>query len=1073
MSGYATASSHAKEALNEASSHDEALNEASEISAPARLKVSFSPEEAEQCDLTPEQLGQIYAMSVRQTETGLKVDVNVMIMMMTLFQGAHASNASDLVVANSVAFYNYVFTVLLVLSFIGLYRLFIMLLDFCRFSTKEYEGMKKFLKGEYKGGKKFAQREFKSLRQSVRLYMTITAVFSGISVLLNFIGLFKSHTISLPEMKPQGFRKDANRAGMFVSGLISLAIILLAPLMGAKKVLKYLEPIISVLRQIPYATWVVSFARKCWRGDWSFDDLPQTHGEWQEQMGEMDDAEEMEDALDEVRSATEKMEKQVNKGKNPKPENLAKATDSIPKSPLRTRTQEDLYATAKRQGFIIDIQEVDENDDVELYHVYHGPLLRTHSLVDGDSLMAFLQHTLKEDQLDKKIRMTGFVYESFAALHRCFTGLEPDEEVLIWGSSGMNKANPIDESDSEIENINVEEVLDETPLTMDGLVKTQSIIDEINEHALNDFFDEHQDDSTGKVLRKRPVKKADDPERTVLPPKFGDGGNLDQQVKERMGTDDYADIQQKIDKGKGSKELKPQHFEGYERMTWSNWWEVYFSEYAAIFRGLWDDEPEDDTTIKLYSWKTEKGKKTFPTHVTHKETWFGWFWRELCQLPYDVFYAMVPLKGEQDTNTVITAATWTYAKDGKRVPGMRDPIVQKVPQGQLLAILLAWWRTQGKRFVKFMLFIVVLTSAMKMISSKNISTTDLTEIPISTQGKNRGKKRGNAQRKRNGKRKFIVQSGGADVDDQYDHFEEPNDHSDDERMDRNDEEYGYAPVGRKQADKLTQRAYVAAQKGFEGMRRERKETRKNLKGQSTTIVIPQKEGEAQVRNKIRKSKQPLQAKASDILTFCTAAKKALNVNLKPQAFNPYQLAAGVFKFYQIIDGKAQYCCTGTHIGNKMWVVLHCMNEDISAKYRAINHCHTFEFEGKEMMVFGDQLACFPVSGYASPFKGSSMKVLEDAAIVTVYGYGNGQNDHPDAVTGFASPEGWCNARTRDGDCTSPVLNSDGQVVGFWTHGDGKSFGRFEKVTPEMIEFAKNGSQTMHIGLDFQLRPHSR
>jgi hypothetical protein len=102
-----------------------------------------------------------------------------------------------------------------------------------------------------------------------------------------------------------------------------------------------------------------------------------------------------------------------------------------------------------------------------------------------------------------------------------------------------------------------------------------------------------------------------------------------------------------------------------------------------------------------------------------------------------------------------------------------------------------------------------------------------------------------------------------------------------------------------------------------------------------------------------------------------------------------------------------------------------------------------------------------------------LKVLEDASIVTVFGFGGGLECSPDSKPGFASPQGWCNSKTVDGDCTSPVLDNDGKIVGFWTHGDGKSFGRFEPVTDDLITFAKTGSTSLHVGLDFQLRPHSQ
>jgi hypothetical protein len=100
-----------------------------------------------------------------------------------------------------------------------------------------------------------------------------------------------------------------------------------------------------------------------------------------------------------------------------------------------------------------------------------------------------------------------------------------------------------------------------------------------------------------------------------------------------------------------------------------------------------------------------------------------------------------------------------------------------------------------------------------------------------------------------------------------------------------------------------------------------------------------------------------------------------------------------------------------------------------------------------------------------------MRILTNASIVTVFGFGNGSSSEPDSVVGFASPKGWCNAPTRDGDCTSPVLDYEGKIVGFWTHGNGRDFGRFEPIT-EAMKILAASNNIKHVGLDFQLAPHS-
>jgi len=124
-----------------------------------------------------------------------------------------------------------------------------------------------------------------------------------------------------------------------------------------------------------------------------------------------------------------------------------------------------------------------------------------------------------------------------------------------------------------------------------------------------------------------------------------------------------------------------------------------------------------------------------------------------------------------------------------------------------------------------------------------------------------------------------------------------------------------------------------------------------------------------------------------------------------------------------------------------------------------------------MTAFGDELATFDLNGFPSPFTGRRMKVLEDATIVSVIGYGSGDRQTPDSIVGFASPLGYASCSTRGGDSSAPVVDKDGYLLGFWTHGDGHSFGRFEPVTKEMIEFAKSGKNALHVGLDFQSGPH--
>jgi hypothetical protein len=231
--------------------------------------------------------------------------------------------------------------------------------------------------------------------------------------------------------------------------------------------------------------------------------------------------------------------------------------------------------------------------------------------------------------------------------------------------------------------------------------------------------------------------------------------------------------------------------------------------------------------------------------------------------------------------------------------------------------------------------------------------------------------------------------------------------------------------------------------------------------------------DAKLRKAIYKSKHRRVACSTEELhSFISQAQaaysKQMSEPLKTQAWSPSRLAAGVYK---IFCGD-RYLCTGTHVGNKLFVVVHSLSEDITLEYKAVNHVNTFKLFGKDIQLVNDEIAYFPISGFPSPFKTHNLHVMKDASIVTVFGFGDGRADQPDSVVGFASPLGWCNAPTRDGDCTSPVLDVNGNVVGFWTHGNGRDFGRFEPVTEAMQQIAKSNIGVNHAGLDFQLAPHS-
>jgi hypothetical protein len=238
------------------------------------------------------------------------------------------------------------------------------------------------------------------------------------------------------------------------------------------------------------------------------------------------------------------------------------------------------------------------------------------------------------------------------------------------------------------------------------------------------------------------------------------------------------------------------------------------------------------------------------------------------------------------------------------------------------------------------------------------------------------------------------------------------------------------------------------------------------------VEIPSLRDDAEIKRKIYASKhRKFYANKKIVDGFLKESKDKLEAELKKlskQSWNPNDKSAGIFK---IFDQQDRYRCTGTLVGGRMYVVNHVIDERLTGYFTARNHVHSVKLNLEKYCLLNDEIGCFPCE-VSSPFKRTDMKVLGSASIVTIFGYGIGENSSPDLLTGFASPLGWCNAMTRSGDCSAPALDADGKIVGFWTHGNGKTFGRFEPITDEFLSLVKETS-TSHSGLDFLLRPLSQ
>ena len=257
----------------------------------------------------------------------------------------------------------------------------------------------------------------------------------------------------------------------------------------------------------------------------------------------MDDAELLDDALEDVKNATAKMEKQVKREAIHKTE-LRKASNSIPKEDkvedidtairknLGKRVKEDLAAVAKRQNLKYDVK-TDETE--EFVTIYYGPLMKNQTkcrVEDFDTVFK----TLYYEGEPGRIRYDGIVYENIVKL------MDPEDEssedVIVFSQTTSFFRDPSLIQEEEVENIDVE---------------------------------------------------------TVLAAKIGDGSVIDQIVKERLPDDTYASVVEQVEKP--VMKIDPQGWFDRDNdcQTWSEFWEMYFSEYGNIIRGLWDSEPEDNT----------------------------------------------------------------------------------------------------------------------------------------------------------------------------------------------------------------------------------------------------------------------------------------------------------------------------------------------------------------------------------------------------------------------------------------------------------------------------------------------
>jgi hypothetical protein len=297
----------------------------------------------------------------------------------------------------------------------------------------------------------------------------------------------------------------------------------------------------------------------------------------------------------------------------------------------------------------------------------------------------------------------------------------------------------------------------------------------------------------------------------------------------------------------------------------------------------------------------------------------------------------------------------------------------------------------------------------------------------------------------------------------YDNIHFDRNHDVEERMDEYEKNLGY-----QMSKPDYQRMYDVQARNWDRENRISDELRFKRQGK-----IPVMRSDGAIKRVIAESKKTTYKPSEKELKEFVRGARNNQMKMVPQGWSPAKLQRSVFK---IFNQKDQFCCTGTLVGGRMFVVNHVIDETLTGKYRAVNLEHVIDLALERFCTINSEIGYFPVGGIPSEFSNKSFQVLDRADIVTVYGYGSSTSNGPEALNGFASVAGWCNAKTKGGDCSAPVLTSEGKIVGFWTHGDEKKgFGRFEPITQEFIDEMKLDpfNPTTHIGLDFRLGPSSQ
>jgi hypothetical protein len=906
----------------------------------------------------------------------------------------------------------------------------------CAALWHEYQNVKVVAQTEYASFKQYTVAELVDIKESYRKNMIAQLAIGTLGTVLiptvgalfwGFFTMWKWNNKG--KMYTQGFRSDANRLGMGVTGLLSIPMILLSPIYGAKRIGNLLRPVLDVLRQLPAATWMMDWIAKWFNGDVEFEDLPETAEALRKEMDDLSNNEHVQSTLDEYTKMAQKF----------KPKSSAPPQEAKPLNREYTAEEKEVLEKAcqanadekyefdmkelmeRALNYFDGLEPVKQSEELEaLEDLVEQGISRINTRLGLGKCKTDKWEEITLARLQKMRKRVMAAYEpkghadlpkkykqAFVSSKAVITEADLGEPMCATGESAgleypLAKQAKIGSSSSSNDgDLSVVGNSDDSSATGESSDETDIKIEEVSDPETASSSDES---SIHVRLIKEPV---DVPE----------GWELDYAVAEEVM------IQARSERG-----FRGQVSAFYNMVT--NVADgVLISGLEFVNDNIWE--------LRVpVSAETKQKIRQCADHLGEHNN----------RTPMGAFCNTMRFQNEEERRSTIIA--------------MYAIAIKKFLRGAAIG----------------MTIIVALAAAQNLTHRETyepLAQHSRKKRRNEDHGNRRGKKterKAGTPNMQNADGENLVNSSGVELEGST---KEPR------QDDHRENEHGYSSSGTE--DSISSYSYSQDEDSIEydhpsaqawGYEPSNGSYYVFKQGHYVPLAkLPVLKADDKQRRAIYKSKhRNVWVSPDDKKQFINQAKsafqKAKSMQLKQQSFKPLSLAAGVYKFF--VDDR--YACTATHVSNRLYVVLHCLSEHSGKVYKAVNHANTLLLNGSDLVVVTKEIGYFPVNGIPSPFKTKDFKVLDNATIVSIFGFGSGVHPEPELKTGFASPLGWCNAGTEIGDCSSPVLNLDGKIVGFWTHGDGKGFGRFDQITEAFLEQARSDNNAKHAGLVFQSSP---